>query len=183
MKYFIIFSLFIFLGVMFYMDIIKHFVGSHYYEGLQVVPIVMLGEFFFGIYFNLSFWYKLTDQTQWGAYFSIIGCVATVAIIILFTPAYGYMACAWASFFCNLLMMLLSYFIGQKKYPIPYDLKSAALYTGVTAGLYVVGMYAPIESTLFRLGFRSLLLGVYVLLMIRRDLPLRELPYVGKYFK
>lgn len=83
MKYFIIFSLFIFLGVMFYIDIIKYFVGSRYYDGLQVVPIVMLGEFFFGIYFNLSFWYKLIDQTQWGAYFSIIGCASTVAIIIL----------------------------------------------------------------------------------------------------
>ena len=86
MKYFIIFSLFIFLGVMFYIDIIKYFVGSRYYDGLQVVPIVMLGEFFFGIYFNLSFWYKLIDQTQWGAYFSIIGCASTVAIIILFAP-------------------------------------------------------------------------------------------------
>lgn len=77
----------------------------------------MLGELFFGIYFNLSLWYKLIDQTRWGAYFSTIGCVATVSIILLFGPSYGYMACAWASFFCNLLMMLLSYFVGQKEIP------------------------------------------------------------------
>ena len=99
MKYFIIFALFIFLGVMFYIDILKYFVGPAYYPGLRVVPIVMLGELFFGIYFNLSLWYKLIDQTRWGAYFSTIGCVATVSIILLFGPSYGYMACAWASFF------------------------------------------------------------------------------------
>ena len=98
MKYFIIFALFIFLGVMFYIDILKYFVGPAYYPGLRVVPIVMLGELFFGIYFNLSLWYKLIDQTRWGAYFSTIGCVATVSIILLFGPSYGYMACAWASF-------------------------------------------------------------------------------------
>ncbi|MCC8154899.1 MAG: oligosaccharide flippase family protein, partial [Tannerellaceae bacterium] len=117
MKYFIIFALAIFLGVMFYMDILKHFVSPDYYPGLKVVPIVMLGEYFFGVYFNLSFWYKMIDQTQWGAWFSITGCVVTVSIILLFGPVYGYMACAWASFFCNLLMMFLSFIIGQKKYP------------------------------------------------------------------
>ena len=183
MKYFIIFSLFIFLGVMFYIDIIKYFVGSRYYEGLQVVPIVMLGEFFFGIYFNLSFWYKLIDQTQWGAYFSIIGCAATVAIIVCFAPTYGYMACAWASFGCNLLMMLLSYFIGQKKYPIAYDLKSAGIYFSLAAFLYIIGMYAPVESEWLRLLYRTALLCLYLYITVRRDLPLRELPYVGKYFK
>ena len=183
MKYFIIFSLFIFLGVMFYIDIIKYFVGSRYYDGLQVVPIVMLGEFFFGIYFNLSFWYKLIDQTQWGAYFSMIGCAATVAIIILFAPTYGYMACAWASFCCNLLMMLLSYFIGQKKYPIAYDLQSAALYFGLAAVLYVVGMYVPYPSTGVALLVRTVLLIGFVAFVIRRDLPLAEIPYIGNRLK
>ena len=183
MKYFIIFSLFIFLGVMFYIDIIKYFVGSRYYDGLQVVPIVMLGEFFFGIYFNLSFWYKLIDQTQWGAYFSIIGCASTVAIIILFAPTYGYMACAWASFCCNLLMMLLSYFIGQKKYPIQYDLKSAAIYFSLAAVLYIVGMYLPVPSTAAKLAFRTILLIGFLWFTIRRDLPLTEIPYIGKKLK
>ena len=183
MKYFIIFSLFIFLGVMFYIDIIKYFVGSRYYDGLQVVPIVMLGEFFFGIYFNLSFWYKLIDQTQWGAYFSMIGCAATVAIIILFAPTYGYMACAWASFCCNLLMMLLSYFIGQKKYPIAYDLRSAAFYFGLAAVLYVVGMYVPYPSTGVALLVRTVLLIGFVAFVIRRDLPLAEIPYIGNRLK
>lgn len=183
MKYFIIFALLIFLGVMFYLDLLKYFVGPNYYPGLRVVPIVMLGEFFFGIYFNLSLWYKLIDQTEWGAYFSAAGCVATVAIILWLGPTYGYMACAWASFACNLLMMLLSYLIGQRKYPIRYDLKSAAVYSLLAAGLYVVAMYPDIESVAFRLLYRTGWLAVYIAFAIKRDLPLYELPVIGKFFK
>lgn len=181
MKYFIIFALLIFLGVMFYIDILKYFVGPAYYPGLRVVPIVMLGELFFGIYFNLSLWYKLTDQTYWGAYFSAIGCVATVAIILLFGPRYGYMACAWASFACNLIMMLLSYLIGQKKYPIRYDLKSALAYTALAAVLYAASTLR-LEPGWLLYPYRTVLLAIYIVVMVKRDLPLRELPYIGKYF-
>ena len=181
MKYFIIFALLIFLGVMFYIDILKYFVGPAYYPGLRVVPIVMLGELFFGIYFNLSLWYKLTDQTYWGAYFSAIGCVATVAIILLFGPRYGYMACAWASFACNLIMMLLSYFIGQKKYPIQYDLKSALAYTALAAVLYAASTL-KLEPSWLQYPYRTVLLVIYIIVMVKRDLPLQEIPYIGKYF-
>ncbi len=181
MKYFIIFALLIFLGVMFYIDILKYFVGPAYYPGLRVVPIVMLGELFFGIYFNLSLWYKLTDQTYWGAYFSAIGCVATVAIILLFGPHYGYMACAWASFACNLIMMLLSYFIGQKKYPIRYDLKSALNYTALAAMLYAASTL-KLEPSWLQYPYRTMLLAIYIIVMVKRDLPLQEIPYIGKYF-
>lgn len=183
MKYFLIFALFIFLGVMFYMDILKHFVAPAYYPGLRVVPIVMLGELFFGIYFNLSLWYKLIDQTRWGAYFSAIGCVATVTIIVVFCPVYGYMACAWASFCCNLLMMLLSYFVGQKKFPIAYDLKSAAVYSLLAAALYGAGMWPSIDSETARLAYRTLLLFLFVIFTVKRDLSLRDLPYFGRLFK
>lgn len=183
MKYFIIFALFIFLGVMFYIDILKYFVGPDYYPGLRVVPIVMLGELFFGIYFNLSLWYKLIDQTRWGAYFSSIGCVATVSIILLFGPTYGYMACAWASFFCNLLMMVLSYFVGQRKFPIRYDLKSIFLYFGLATVLYIAGLALPVESEWLRLGYRTILLCVFIAFVVKRDLPLRELPYIGRFFR
>lgn len=183
MKYFIIFALLIFLGVMFYLDILKYFVVPEYYPGLRVVPIVMLGELFFGIYFNLSLWYKLTDQTQWGAYFSILGCVITVTIIFAFVPVYGYMACAWASFVCNLVMMILSYFVGQKKYPVKYDLKSAAIYTSLAAVLFVAGMLPDIKSEVLRLGYRTVLLVLYIVFIIKRDLPLKELPYIGRFMK
>jgi O-antigen/teichoic acid export membrane protein len=173
MKYFIIFALFIFLGVMFYLDILKRFVAPAYYPGLKVVPVVMLGELFFGIYFNLSLWYKLSDQTRWGAYFSITGCVATVAIIGVFAPVYGFMACAWASFICNLLMMLLSYFVGQKKFPISYDLKSAFIYFASAFAVYMAGMLPVIESEVIRLLYRTGLLLVFLLFIIKRDFPFR----------
>ena len=180
MKYFHIFALVIFLGVMYYLDILKYFVAPEYYPGLRVVPIVMLGELCFGIYFNLSFWYKLTDQTQWGAYFSIIGCVTTVAVILCFAPAYGYMACAWASLLSNLLMMLLSYFIGQRRYPIPYDLRSAAFYTALAAAFYAAGMLPEIQSEWLRLGYRTLLLLAFLAVIIWRDVPLKSLLKRGK---
>lgn len=183
MKYFIIFALLIFLGVMFYIDILKYFVTPAYYPGLKVIPIVMLGELLFGIYFNLSFWYKLIDETKWGAYFSSIGFIVTISIILLFAPTYGYMACAWASFFCNLLMMLLSYFIGQKKYPIQYDLKSAAFYLLVAAVLFVIGMLPSIESEVIRILYRSVLLLIFVVLIVKKDLPLKGIPYIGHFFK
>ncbi|MDR2138097.1 MAG: oligosaccharide flippase family protein [Tannerella sp.] len=179
MKYFIIFSLALFLGVMFYIDLLKHFVGPEYYPGLRVVPVVMLGELFYGIYFNLSVWYKLTDRTIWGARFSAIGCVATVAIILLFVPRYGFMACAWASFASNLLMMMLSYFTGQKKYPVAYDLPSAGLYGLLAAGLYVAGMCPPIENISLRLSYRTALWLLLVGVILKKDLRLQEIPGIG----
>ena len=183
MKYFIIFSLVIFLGVMFYLDILKHFVDSKYYSGLVVVPIVMLGELFFGIYYNLSVWYKLTDKTKWGAYFSIIGCILTVTIIIIFVPRYGFIACAWASFTSNLLMMLLSYFIGQKKFSIPYNIRSALFYGVAATMFYFIGMLPQIESDVLRLLYRTVLLLIFIGIIIKKDLPLSEIPVIGKYFK
>lgn len=182
MKYFIIFSLVIFLGVMYYLDILKYFVDAKYYPGLRVVPVVMLGELFFGIYFNLSFWYKLIDQTQWGAYFSTVGCGVTILTIVLLAPVYGYMACAWASFASNLLMMVLSYWIGQKKFPIQYDMKSAFFYGILTAVFYGAGMLPTIDSEILRLGYRTALLLLFLAIVVKRDLPLSELPYVGKRF-
>ena len=123
-KYFIIFTLFAFLAVMIYLPVLQHFIGGDYRDGLGVIPIVMMAEIFMGVYFNLSFWYKLTDQNWWGAVISAIGMVVMVAINILFVPKIGYWACAWGGFAGYGVPMLISYFLGQKKYPIPYDLKT-----------------------------------------------------------
>jgi len=183
MKYFIIFAFVIFLAVTFYLDLLKYFVTFDYYTGLRVVPIVMLGEFFFGIYFNLSIWYKLTDKTHWGAIFSLIGCALTVAINIVFVPHYGFIACAWASFASNLVMMLLSFFVGQKKFPITYNLRSALFYTVVAAVCYSCAMLPPIGSVVVRLSYRTVVLLLFMAVIIKKDLPLSEIPLVGKYFK
>ena len=111
MKYYLIFTLLAFLAVMGYMDILRFLVGKSYWEGLRVVPIVMAAEIMFGVFFNLSFWYKLTDRTIWGAYFSGIGAVVLIVIDILLIPRFSYMACAWAGFAAYGVSMLLSYFI------------------------------------------------------------------------
>ncbi|MDR3260344.1 MAG: oligosaccharide flippase family protein [Tannerella sp.] len=182
MKYFIIFSLVLFLGVMFYIDLLKYFVGPNYYSGLKVVPLVMLGELFYGIYFNLSVWYKLTDRTVWGARFSLIGCLVTVAMLILFVPRYGFIACAWASLVSNLLMMLLSYFIGQKNYPVPYDLRSAGLYGLLAAGIYAAGMFPPVGNIYLLLSYRTVLWALFAGFIVKKDLPLSKIPPIGRYF-
>jgi len=183
-KYFVILGLFVFLGVSFYLDILKHFIRNEaYWEGLSVVPIVMMGELFFGIYFNLSIWYKLTDQTRWGAIFSVFGCIIIVLINVLFIPVYGYMACAWAAFIGNLVIMLISYFMGQKKYPIPYDLKTIGLYFGLAVSLYLVTVLFPVENQWLRWLYHAFLLCIYLFVVIKRDLPLREIPYLNKLIK
>ncbi|MDR2470376.1 MAG: lipopolysaccharide biosynthesis protein [Tannerella sp.] len=182
MKYFIIMALALFLGVMFYIDVLKYFVGPAYYSGLKVVPPVMLGELFYGVYFNLSVWYKLTDKTVWGARFSAVGCVVTVAVILVFVPRCGFMACAWAAVASNLVMMLLSYFIGQKHYPTAYDIRSAGLYALLAAGLYAAGMWPEIGNPYLRLAYRSVLLALFLGFILKRDLPPKEWPFVGRYF-
>ncbi|MBP9997926.1 MAG: lipopolysaccharide biosynthesis protein [Bacteroidales bacterium] len=121
MKYFIVFSLLAYMAVIFYMPILKYMVGSGYREGLGVVPVVMAAEVFMGIYFNLSFWYKLSDQTWWGAVLSAIGAVVMIGINVIFVPRLGYWACAWGGFAGYGVPMVLSWIIGQKKYPVPYD--------------------------------------------------------------
>lgn len=183
MKYFIILGLFIFLGVMFYLDILRYFIDPRYFPGLKVVPIIMLAELFFGIFFNLSLWYKLTDKTQWGAYFSILGLLITLAINIIFVPRYGYIACAWAAFFCYSAMMLASYFIGQHYYPIKYNLKAIGKYFILTLILYTISVIVPIENIAIRLVFRTVLLAVFITYLIKHDLPLSEIPYLNRFLK
>ena len=161
MKYFIIFTLLAFLAVVMYMPILKYLVGEDYHAGLRVVPIVMMAEIFMGIYFNLSFWYKLTDQTWWGAVFSAIGCVVLLAINFIFVPKYGYMACAWGGFAGYGTCMILSYFVGQKIAPIPYDLKSAFLYFAIAIGLFFAQRYIQIDSTVWTLVINTALLLVF----------------------
>ena len=138
MKYFIIFTLLAFLMVVGYMDILQYIIGADYRVGLKVVPIVMAAEIMMGIYFNLSFWYKLIDKTIWGAVFSGIGCLVLIAINVIFVPIYGYMACAWAGFAGYGTAMILSYIVGQKKYPIDYPLGQIAMYVVLALIGYVL---------------------------------------------
>ena len=183
MKFFIIFTLLAFLAVMFYLDILRYVIGRDYWEGLKVVPIVMAAEMFMGVYFNLSFWYKLTDETKWGAYFSITACTIVILMNVFLIPVYGYVACAWAGFTGYAVAMLLSYFVGQKKYPINYDLKSIGGYVLLALVIYAVGEWMPLENTVLRLLFRTVLLAVFIAYIIKHDLPLKQIPVINHFLR
>lgn len=184
MKFFIIFTLLAFLAVIGYMDILKHLIGSDYWEGLKVVPIVMAAEIMMGIYFNLSFWYKLIDKTIWGAWFSGAGCLVLITANIIFVPQYGYAACAWAGFAGYATAMTLSYIVGQRKYPINYPLKDICLYI-FAAFIVFCGMTATnrLLPTWAALTVNTLLICAFAAMILKRDLPLSSLPVVGKHFK
>lgn len=162
MKYFIIFTLFAFLVVIAYIDIIKHIIATDYWSGLRVIPIVMAAEIMMGVYFNLSFWYKLTDRTIWGAIFSGIGCAVLVAVNVLFVPKFSYMACAWAGVAGYGTAMLLSYFVGRKYYPVPYPLMRIAGYVALTCVIFVIYTYVAVGNVYANLALRTLLLCVFV---------------------
>jgi len=183
MKYFIVMAMTAFLVVVFYMDIIRYIISPDYWEGLKVVPIVMAAEIFMGIYFNLSFWYKLNDETYWGAIFSFIGCAVLFAMNILLVPKYGYIACAWASFAGYFTAMTLSYFIGQKRNAIDYDLKSIFIYTMLFAVIYGVSLAIPIENSIVKMAINTVLLALFVAYFIKKDLPLKSIPVIGKFFR
>lgn len=183
MKFFFIFSLLAFLAVMFYMDILQYWVASDYREGLSVVAIVMGAEILKGIYFNLSFWYKLIDETRWGAYFSLIGCAVILLLNILLVPKYGYVASAWASVAGYGVITAFSYLMGQKKYPVAYPLRSMTLYLTLAAVLYVIALQVEIEQVALRLLFRSVLLLLFVGYILKNDLPLRYIPLINRFIK
>ena len=186
MKYFIVFTLLAFLAVMAWIDVLKHIIAPDYWSGLKVVPIVMAAEIMMGIYFNLSFWYKLIDKTIWGAYFSGVGCAVLIAINVLFVPTYGYMACAWAGFAGYGTAMVLSYFVGQRHYPISYPLKDIGLYVALAAVLFAAMTLTPMPGRWAPTAVRTALLLVFCAVVFKREhmgAMLRRLPVVGRLFR
>ena len=184
MKYFLIFTLLAFLCVVGWMPLLQYIIGANYREGLGVVPIVMAAEIMMGVYFNLSFWYKLIDKTIYGAWFSLTGCLVLFAVNIIFIPQYSYWACAWGGVAGYGTAMVLSYVVGQKKNPIPYPMKDMATYVIATAVLYAVMKILPTSwPAILTLTVNTLLIILFTALIIKKDLPLSSLPIIGKKFK
>ncbi|MBA3663561.1 MAG: polysaccharide biosynthesis protein [Bacteroidetes bacterium] len=149
MKYFVIFCLFLFLGTLMNLDWIKYLVGELYWSGLKVVPLLLLANLCLGVVYNLSIWYKLSGQTKFGAMIAIVGALITIIINVIFVPTYSYMACAWATLAAYGGMMIISYLLGQKYYPIKYNLRAMFVYTIFALGLYFLSFtYAEINLTL-----------------------------------
>ena len=184
MKYFVILGLLIFLGVMFYMDILKFFIGSAksgYHEGIKVVPWLLMGNLFLGIFYTQSLWYKLTDQTHFGARFAIVGAVITIMLNVLFIPVYGYMACGYAFFTASLAMTVMSYIVGQKYFPVKYDLKSMGAYFLMAMVLYMIELKVVFNDKILRLSFNTVLLMIFFLFIwINEKADLKGLFYFKK---
>ena len=175
MTYFVIFCLLIFLGVMFYMDILQHFVGrngSDYREGLRIVPIILIANMFYGIVFNLSIWFKLSDKTFCGTIIAIIGSIVTLLCFFILIPKIGYMGAAIAHLACYTVMMLVSYFWGQRVMPIPYQIGRILIYCLLAAALFFTSTLTAEFSIVIKLTINTILLIVFlgfVFIMERRN--------------
>ena len=178
MKYFLVFTLLAFLVVVAYLDLLKYLIGPSYWSGLRVVPIVMAAEIMMGIYFNLSFWYKLIDRTIWGAWFSGAGCAVLLLVNILFVPRYGYMACAWGGVAGYGTAMLLSYFVGQRHYPIAYPMGEMLAYVALTAllftGMTLARTHLPLAASLAANTLMLTIFAAYILMRERHRLVRRK---------
>ncbi|MDO4707800.1 MAG: oligosaccharide flippase family protein [Porphyromonadaceae bacterium] len=168
MRYYVLFTLFIFLIVESFIDIFRLLIAPAYYDGLVVVPWIMGGQLMFGVYFNLSIWYKLTDKTYWGAILSVVGCSISVLIIVFGARTYGFMACAWASVVSNAAIMFLSYSLGQRYFPIDYRLARLSGYVLLAGALWaaewLVGEALAISGWR-SWGFNTLMCGIFVLVV------------------
>lgn len=187
MKFFVITVCFMFLAVALFLDIWKHFIQNEtFWVGLKVVPILLLANIFIGIYYNLAIWYKLSNKTMAGAWITLFGVLVTIGINYLFIPRYGYMACAWATFFCYGSMMVLSYFMGQKVYPIPYATKKLIAYLVISVGLY--GLF--VAFTTLQLGqwvnlaagaIGFMLFGILIINTEKKEIG--KFPFIGRFFR
>lgn len=160
LNYFVIFCVFIFLLVTLYIDIFQYFIGAAFRVGLDVVPVLLVANLLLGVYVNLSIWYKLTDRTLMGAAVSIGGALVTVSCLLWWVPLFGYMGAAWATLACYASMVLASYLLGRRYYPVPYELKRVLGYIALGVGLYIANGRFLAWS-----GAPALLSGTAVLLL------------------
>jgi O-antigen/teichoic acid export membrane protein len=166
MKYFILFGLVIFLGMVLYIDIVKMLIPSIYHQGTRVVPIVLIADLFFGVFFSASIWYKLKDKTWYGACIAIIGAIITIILNIALIPVMGYMGSAIALLICYGIMMVINYVWGQKFYPIPYDLKRITLYFSVTMSIFAVSFFTSRQIPVIKFILHTLFFGGFILFVM-----------------
>lgn len=177
MNYFIVFCLAIFLGTMMNISWIQYMIGPQYRIGLPVIPVLLLANMCLGIYFNLSIWYKLTGRTQFGMWLTLVGAGVTLLLNFMWIPSDGYfggyMGSAWATLICYALMMVMSYYIGQKYFPVPYAVGKALGYTALALGLFFAGHYTDTGSWAGDLVFRNLLFVLFVIIVALVEKPFK----------
>ena len=170
MNYFVIICSLIFLGTMMNIQWIQYFAGSaEFRTGIKVVPILLLANMFLGVFWNQSIWYKLTGQTRYGAMLTIFGAIITITLNILWIPSIGYMGCAWATLICYASMMVASYFLGNKHYPVNYDLKRILGYLSLSVTLFFVSVFIKTESTVLNLILNNLMVVGFIVIVWRME--------------
>jgi O-antigen/teichoic acid export membrane protein len=167
MNLFVIVCALIFLGTMVYLDILKIYVSPEYYEGLKVVPVLLLANFFLGVFYNLSVWYKLTNKTLFGAKISLVGAAVSLLLNFTLIPVFGYMGSAWAHFICYFLMMVISWHYGQKYFPIPYDVKKFFAYMGYAVLLFAIHAMIPFPTELVKLAAGTVFLVLFAVPVVK----------------
>lgn len=187
MKYIVITMTCMFLVVTLYIDFWKYFIqNEEMWAGLKVVPILMVANMSLGVYYTLSFWYKLSQNTHVAAIITFIGAAITLVINYLFIPVYGYMACAWATLACYGSMMVISYFWGKKVYPVPYEVGKLARFFLLMLALFFVdrGVFMYTENIWLRAVAGTVLIAIYLAYILRVERnDMKNLPVVGKYFR
>ena len=180
MKYFFIFCLLIFLAVTLYIDLFQHLIGKDYREGLHIVPIILIANLLLGVFYNQSIWYKLTNLTRYGAGIAIMGAVITLIVNLTLVPRLGYVGSALGHLACYLVMVLVSYFLGQKYYPVPYDLKILGWYLLCALAIYGISLLLPISALLPKLLAHTGLFLVFAALVYIREKPLLARQFTNK---
>ena len=150
---------------------IKYLVAEPYWEGLKVVPILLMANLCLGVVYNLSYWYKLSGQTKFGAIIALFGAAITIILNVLFVPKYSYMACAWATLAAYASMMVLSYILGQKYFPIKYNLRAISVYVILICVLFLISKtYSSVDSVLIKLVLNNLLVAVFALAVYKLEI-------------
>ena len=187
MKLFVLLLTVMFLFVSLFLPAWSLIIQKRYRVGIQIVPILLLANIFLGVYYNLSIWYKISNKTLAGTYITLIGAAITIGINYIFIPRVGYIASAWATFFCYGIMMVLSYKWGQKVYPVPYLTKKMIAYLAIVVCLFFIHhgiTYLVNNNLVISLALGVLLLSLYmwfILLVEKKEF--QKLPVIGKYIR
>jgi hypothetical protein len=170
MKYFVIFCLFLFLATSLNLDWIKLFIGPNFRSGLNVVPILLMANLCLGVVYNLAIWYKLNGQTKYGAIIAIVGAIITIVVNVIFVPHYSYVASAWATLAAYSGMMVLSYVLGQKYFPIKYNIKAITVYTLIALGFYFISLtYNGMENVILKVILNNLFVAFFVFILYKLE--------------
>ncbi len=167
MKYYIAFAFAVFLAIMLNLDIIKYFISSKYFEGLKVVFPLFLSRILVGVFFILSFWYKLNDITKYGMIIFAIGAIITVALNAFMIPHFGYMGAAWTNFTTYFVMVMISYFWSKKYMPVKYDFKRIFFYIIFAITLYLFSKYIDNKVFIIKLIIKNILLIIYLIVLFK----------------